>query len=216
MKDSLVRPCHDCPFRKKSSPGWLGSATAREFIDRVDAQVPMECHTEFDYKQDNWQARVLDDDTVICVGAAHYLANTMSSPRPWDEATRSYSQAVDDHGYSDRVFASRAEFLAHHDNDMNKRYVETAHRQAYVYPAAREDAMAKIVPNGIDCIGCGDQYPGYLNECPEEPVEHPVEPIFITDKPLGLDDDEDYFHYGKREYQYSEDAIERANESREG
>lgn len=136
MQDSRKNICQDCPFRRNASPGWLGASTAQQFLERVERQVPMECHTDFDYTREDWQNHLFDADTVLCVGAAHYLANTASRPRD-----REWGAAVVRRGPSERVFANREEFLAYHDNEINKRYVEISeeHASGYIYPIARDE-----------------------------------------------------------------------------
>lgn len=60
--------------------------------------------------------------------------------------------------------------------------------------------------NGASCIDCGVIYEadgnGVLDECPEEPVEHVVAPVYITSTPLGRGDDLDSWHHGRRRYEY--------------
>lgn len=64
-----------------------------------------------------------------------------------------------------------------------------------------------LVANGVYCLEC----PGFSNyhlgaaECPADP-EHPVDPVFITTKPLGRDDDADNLVHGHGFYAY--DAVE--------
>src|SRR4051812_28841423 len=137
MKDALNRPCRECPFLRDSNPGWLGSSTAKEFIDGVDRQGAMPCHMTVDYSDPFWPHTIETDAVSYCAGAAIYLNNTLSAPR--DEEWGAVVKRLG----SDRVkvFAWTDEFLAHHDNEMNRRYVEASERNRTrtAYPIAEEE-----------------------------------------------------------------------------
>lgn len=131
MKDDLKRPCADCPWRRNSKPGWLGAATAKEFVYRADRQSPMECHLTVDYGDPNWRESIDEEKEVsYCRGAAEYLTNTFSSPRDpdWNAAVkRAVEEKPTRDGYPN-IFGWTDEFLAHHDNELNARYVEASER----------------------------------------------------------------------------------------
>jgi len=65
-----------------------------------------------------------------------------------------------------------------------------------------------LTPNAIDCMDCEEIYePGV--ECPEEPADHGIQSAFITNEPLGLSDDEQYYHHGREQYEYTGHGIVR-------
>lgn len=113
-----TKMCAECPWRKTSSPGWLGVSTAQDFVvtnDRAEGDMP--CHMQVDYSNPNWKDTLPEAPT--CVGGVQFNANTCKLPR--DPAMR---EAQRRYGPNDEVFSSWQEFLAHHDNDLNRRYAE--------------------------------------------------------------------------------------------
>ena len=67
-----------------------------------------------------------------------------------------------------------------------------------------------LVANAVDCLECEEVYPGEI-ECPEDPEDHATTPAFITQEPLGLPNDMDFFHFGREQYEYTgEDMVKEA------
>lgn len=48
MKHTKKSPCSECPFRKKSLPGWLGPDTAQAVISRVHGETGYSCHMDLE------------------------------------------------------------------------------------------------------------------------------------------------------------------------
>lgn len=89
------RPCSNCPWAHKSLPGWLGSNTAAEWIDIAHGEPGgAECHTTD--KQ--------------CAGMVIYQANVCKSPRDSSVLRLPQNKTT--------VFASAAEFKAHHSKQF--------------------------------------------------------------------------------------------------
>jgi hypothetical protein len=65
-----------------------------------------------------------------------------------------------------------------------------------------------LTPNAIDCLDCEEIYE-VGPECPEEPAEHAIQAAFVTNEPLGLADDANYYHHGREQYEYSGQGIVR-------
>lgn len=84
-------PCSDCPWKRDSLPGWLGSHTANEFIAMAHGEVQYTCHVIVNQQ---------------CAGMAVYRRNVCKQPH--DPATLRLP--------ADRetVFATPAQFLEHH------------------------------------------------------------------------------------------------------
>ncbi len=40
-----TRPCSDCPWTRRSMPGWLGSLTIEDWIAAAHGESHVECHT---------------------------------------------------------------------------------------------------------------------------------------------------------------------------
>lgn len=94
----IKKPCSDCPWRRDSLNGWLGSNTAHEWVIFAHSDTRVECHVYSD---------------VQCAGIAIYRANVSKHPRdhellvlPPDEVT---------------VFASPREFIEHHEATPERR-----------------------------------------------------------------------------------------------
>lgn len=85
------RPCSDCPWSRKSLPGWVGSATPDEWIQEAHGEARIECHTR---------------DGAQCAGAAIYRANVCKSVR--DPSTLELEPDTT------RVFSKPSEFVDHH------------------------------------------------------------------------------------------------------
>src|SRR6478609_9415624 len=88
-----TRPCSDCPWRRDSLPGWLGSRTADAWLKSAHGEDMTYCHT------------VLGPQ---CAGLAIYRANVCKIPRD-PEALRLPKDC-------ETVFASPNEFLDHHES----------------------------------------------------------------------------------------------------
>lgn len=87
-----TKPCSDCPFSRKALRGWLASDTPAEWMRMAHGETRHECHTLLPQQ---------------CAGAAIYRANVVKRPRD-----RTLLQLPADRA---KVFASPAEFLAHHN-----------------------------------------------------------------------------------------------------
>ncbi len=87
-------PCHDCPWRRKAIPGWLGDTSAPEWIQCAHGEAVIECHTLKSRR-----------GAHHCAGAAIYRANVCKSTR-----TPQLKLPPD----AEQVFASPQEFLTHH------------------------------------------------------------------------------------------------------
>ncbi|MDD5305006.1 MAG: hypothetical protein PHS14_18055 [Elusimicrobia bacterium] len=86
------RPCSDCPFARTALPGWTGSDTPEEYVQAAHSESRMECHTLLGAQ---------------CAGAAIYRANVYKLPSDPDHLKLPSDR--------ERVFASRNEFLDHHE-----------------------------------------------------------------------------------------------------
>ena len=87
------RPCGDCPFRKDSIPGWLGSLSADQWVKDLHGETRIDCHTKIGPQ---------------CAGAAIYRSNVAKSPRDKSLLVLPADRT--------RVFSSPVEFREHHDS----------------------------------------------------------------------------------------------------
>lgn len=109
MKPCKDQPCSQCPFRRKSMPGWLGDDTPEHFVEMAHGEENLPCHKTVDYTKHDWKERQVRGPKATaheCAGAAIYRANVLKEVRdrkvcrlPPDEKT---------------VFATPKEFIKHH------------------------------------------------------------------------------------------------------
>jgi hypothetical protein len=90
-------PCSDCPWSRKSVPGWLARMTPEEWIACAQGDGLIECHTKKASDGEAWQ----------CAGAARFRSNILKVPRDPNILQNLKADVV-------RVFASVGEFLTHH------------------------------------------------------------------------------------------------------
>lgn len=64
-------PCSDCPWSRKSYPGWTGPNTVEEWRAAAHSDQIIDCHTRKAPNGDPWQ----------CAGAAIYRTHICKSPR---------------------------------------------------------------------------------------------------------------------------------------
>ena len=95
-KRQHVKPCDDCPWRRKSIPGWLGGHTATDFVLMAQGEAKYMCHAH-----PNQQ----------CAGMAIYRANTCKSPRDKTILRLPADKKV--------VFDWPTDFMEHHKGYVN-------------------------------------------------------------------------------------------------
>lgn len=107
--------CSECPFKRESLPGWLGSAeSAREFlIPHWDMERPLTCHMEVDWDADEKrQVKMQNKAGCLCRGLLAMMKNVAKRPRDRILA------AARDNVPADRetFFSHPGEFFEHHNN----------------------------------------------------------------------------------------------------
>ena len=105
MQTNQTKPCRECPFRRASAPGYVGSTTPEQFMDTVMQDYSMPCHLTVDYENENWEDDL--DLSEQCAGAAIFFANICKLSR--DKTRMRLSRDTE------LVFSSPQEFLAHHE-----------------------------------------------------------------------------------------------------
>lgn len=99
------KPCASCPFRRSVEPGTLGGSPPETFIGQAFACFWLPCHEQAEEVEPGRHRYT--NDTPQCAGAAIYRANAHANIRNGDRILRLEAD-------KDLVFASPAEFLAHH------------------------------------------------------------------------------------------------------
>jgi hypothetical protein len=85
------RPCSDCPFSRKSIPGWLGGDTVDNWMHAVHGEGLIECH-------------VISNQQ--CAGSGIFRTNVCKVPRNDELLTLPRDTRL--------VFATTQEFVDHH------------------------------------------------------------------------------------------------------
>lgn len=98
-----MKPCRDCPFTRACPPGKLGGSSALTFVGQVHGPFWLPCHSHTNYADPNWKT---DISKPQCAGAAMFRANVGVAELMPDGLLAATPDAS--------VFASAAEFLAHH------------------------------------------------------------------------------------------------------
>lgn len=107
MKNPLKKPCNQCPFRRRSLPGYVGADTPEHFIATTLSDVAMPCHSTIDYEDPDWEDSLAADGSARhCAGAAILFANKFKLSR---DRTRPSLPAD-----TKNVFKNEVEFLDHH------------------------------------------------------------------------------------------------------
>lgn len=147
MKPPKKTPCAECPMRRVSAPGWLGAAEPEAFIDSMHNDQPMPCHLAVDYEDPQWMEKLAR--VPQCSGQAIYLSNVCLLPRPGANNARTLpADRV-------RVFASRAEFLAHHTSRRApKKRAPKKLTQKGELACAYPECGAEVTDEDL-CFGCG-------------------------------------------------------------
>lgn len=84
-------PCHDCPWRRDSLPGWLGGASVEEWTGAARGDEMIQCHVIRNQQ---------------CAGAAIFRKNIAKLPRDQDCLMLPADR--------EKVFASPGQFTEHH------------------------------------------------------------------------------------------------------
>jgi hypothetical protein len=126
MQYEIKRPCRECPFRKASLPGWLGSDTPQEVVDHVLGRQEIEpglivggepqdyaCHMDVDRVMDRegyeTDDEIQDDEVSHCAGALHFLKTSCKAPKDHEK-----SKAIDAVVATEPMLLNYHEFLKHH------------------------------------------------------------------------------------------------------
>lgn len=95
------QPCDECPWRRASTPGFVGPHSAHEWREAIHSDAPIACHKTITAEGETTTY------THQCAGAAIYRSNVHKLPRDPDVVTLPPDR--------ERVFSRDSEFLEHHD-----------------------------------------------------------------------------------------------------
>jgi len=126
-----TKPCSTCPFSRDCVPGKLGGSPVETFIGQAFGAFHIPCHERIDYTDPNWRTACVR--VSQCAGVSIYRSNCHPAERP--------DMLLVLPANTDLVFASPAEFMAHHLNIS----VREATARLYHYPPQQHwmDEMLK-------------------------------------------------------------------------
>lgn len=105
-----TKPCKDCPFRRKSLPGWLGDNDLEDFTIAAVSDVPMPCHlTPGAGAAPGFE---MHPNASQCAGRGIFLSNMCKSPRDKDILKLPADREA--------VFSRPQEFVEHHSRGEMK------------------------------------------------------------------------------------------------
>lgn len=113
MAELCAKECKECPFRRASAPGFLGSSSGDPWdfaAQHVYGDVYLPCHLRVNWEKSDAQERALE--APVCRGFMTMMKNAGQMPRN-PEMAALYSQMPPD---PETFFASYKEFHEHHSN----------------------------------------------------------------------------------------------------
>jgi hypothetical protein len=130
----VPKPCSDCPFRRKSMPGWLGAGSPESFVQCINTDDILPCHQTVDYEDPAWKEKwVAQTEGNTCAGALIMTANMCKTPRDPNFPRMPRNRET--------VFATPMEFVRHHrealaqswddaDQSDESKYLQTVFERA--------------------------------------------------------------------------------------
>lgn len=113
-----IDPCSQCPFRRASAPGWLGSYTPDGVIAAIQCDQPFPCHPTVNYDDPDWERKVMAPDSKAQHCAGFFILMRHMRKLPRDPEQYAQSKRLD---MTAEVFRTPAEFLAHHSTNWRKK-----------------------------------------------------------------------------------------------
>lgn len=122
MKFDKTTPCNECPFRKKSIPGWLGGGGPEDFVGDTMNDALMPCHTDkgfikardLPHTEEQFAKALQSDKVQHCAGARIFFKNQCKQSRNPLYIQAYNAGKIKPVEKSDEVFTWRHEFIAHH------------------------------------------------------------------------------------------------------
>ncbi len=105
MKNSIKKPCDECPFRTKSLPGWLGGETPEDTFNHIVTEGDFSCHKQRHKAQEN-QSR--------CRGSILFLRKMGKLPRYNSDLAKAVMEVPFKEAFYDKNILSRNDFIKHH------------------------------------------------------------------------------------------------------
>ncbi len=114
MKLTRIKPCNDCPFRKKAMNGWIGNwESAEALLAQSESEAGLPCHKS--YNNEKKTIAEAQKSAHVCVGSLQSANNSCKMYR--NPIMNAFANAV---GKSELVM-NAWEFLEHHTKLLKKR-----------------------------------------------------------------------------------------------
>lgn len=113
------KPCKECPFRKDSLSGWLGtlSGKAEVFVNGLEYEL-MPCHMKVEWDEVEQKNLIAKGEDNPCIGALQFCHNSAKFPRGAREKGSAYNILFDKTGKNEEVFQWTTDFINHHSNSI--------------------------------------------------------------------------------------------------
>jgi hypothetical protein len=119
---NVKTPCPGCAFRRDITPGALGGGTPEQFIGQAHGPFQIPCHAHYGERSYS-EVHAECEEIPQCAGAAIYRANVgVAEALP----AQLHKLPAD----KENVFATPAEFIAHHHQVPDVKWVEIAMEQS--------------------------------------------------------------------------------------
>lgn len=113
-----TKPCSTCPFRRDCTPGELGGSPVETFIGQAFGAFLIPCHECIDYTDPDWKTNCVKVNQ--CAGVSIYRSNCDPMDRPGALLRLPPDKEL--------VFATPAEFMAHHHGISVREATERLYR----------------------------------------------------------------------------------------
>ena len=107
----MKQPCTECPFRRKSAPGYLGEVSHNPiaFLQTIEFN-PIPCHKVVDWEAPDAQEKAEEESyRHPCIGSLQFLKNSCKLPKG-----KHYAAMRDAMEQNPNVFQFTHEFINHH------------------------------------------------------------------------------------------------------
>ncbi|MEG2989819.1 MAG: hypothetical protein RR818_00615 [Citrobacter sp.] len=101
----MKTPCAECAFRRDITPGALGGSPAETYVGQTNGPFYIPCHSHYKSDTPDWKDKAME--APQCAGSRVYRANIGMHPLFPEQLLGMEADPV-------LVFASHAEFVAHH------------------------------------------------------------------------------------------------------
>lgn len=145
MPEAMPNPCAECPFSRKSTPGWLGPLSGKQWVAAAHGEVAIACHMTIKDTDEEGNGDWSHPDIRQCRGAAIFRANVCKSPRDPEVAVGPADE--------ERVFRWDDEFLSHHDSDL-ARFLEDERNDPTHVLCLEDDTYTLLDGAPADSIPC--------------------------------------------------------------